>query len=99
MSDMQGNPHVYEGPQIAPPETINDHYISEAGLTDETVLLSELARNTEATLALAYEQRTANLIALSVATYANGSAMFPGQADQVRNAIIARLGLNGEDNA
>lgn len=89
MSDLKGNPHVYEGPQIANPETINDHYISEAGITDETVLLSELTRNTEATLALAYEQRTANLIA--ALEYTSGDAR--GQAWV---AMIKRLGLNGE---
>lgn len=62
MSDLPGNPHVFEGPQIASPETIENDFIGEEGVTAETMILSELTRNTEATLALAYEQRTANLL-------------------------------------
>ncbi|RAX50882.1 hypothetical protein DQ353_00320 [Arthrobacter sp. AQ5-05] len=58
MSNLPGNPHVHEGPQVATSETINDHFIAEEGVTAETVILSELTRNTEATYALAHEQRT-----------------------------------------
>lgn len=98
MSDMKGNPHVYEGPQIAPPETINDHYISEAGLTDETVLLSELARNTEATLALAYEQRTANLLKwIELVDRARPEGVYPTEVDvELQAQVVKRLGLNGK---
>ena len=63
MNGMDGNPHVFTGSQIATPDTINEGFIAEEGISFETVILSELTRNTEATLALAYEQRTANLIA------------------------------------
>jgi len=41
---------------------------------------------------LADEQETANLISIATATYADGSAMFPAQADQVRAQILERLG-------
>lgn len=58
-----GNPHVYEGPQVAEAETINEDFIAAEGINAETAFLSELTRNTEASLALAYEQHTANLIA------------------------------------
>lgn len=64
MSNLPGNPHVYAGPQIAKPDWINESFIAEQGETVETVFLSELARNTEATLALAYEQRLATLATL-----------------------------------
>ena len=56
--------------QLATEEIANEHYVSEAGITDETMQFSALNRIAEATLALAYEQaraadeaRTANLIA------------------------------------
>lgn len=62
---FSGNPHVFTGSQIADPDTINEGFIGEEGITAETMILSELTRNTEATLALAYEQRTANLIAVT----------------------------------
>lgn len=47
-----------------------------------------------ATLALAHEQHTANLIALATATYPNGSGMFAGVSEEVRAEILRRLGLN-----
>ncbi|MGP5262764.1 MULTISPECIES: hypothetical protein [Glutamicibacter] len=64
MSSLPGNPHFFEGPQFATPETTNEKFIAENGPTDTTAILSELTRNTEATLALAFEQRTANMLAL-----------------------------------
>lgn len=87
-TEMSGNPHVHEGPQVADAETINEEYIAVAGVTDETMALSELTRNTEATLALAYEQRTANLI--SYVTTIDDSSPAP-----LLDAIASRLGLSG----
>lgn len=46
----------------------------------------------EATLALAHEQRTANLIALATAQWPNGSSMF-GTSLAVNSQIRERLGL------
>ncbi|MGN6723347.1 MAG: hypothetical protein ACTHJM_12125 [Marmoricola sp.] len=46
--------------------------------------------------ALAYELRTANLIAALSARWANGSAMFPAEADTLRSDILARLGYGVE---
>ena len=44
--------------------------------------------------AVAYEQRTANLIAAATATNADGSAMFPAQIETLRTDILARLGYD-----
>lgn len=97
MSDMNGNPHVFNGPQIATPDTINEGFIAEEGVSFETVILSELARNTEATLALAYEQRTANLIAtLRVGAVDMTDWPQPAISNFLtqNNNIMTRLGLN-----
>ena len=48
--------------QLADEEITGVMYAAEEGITDETMQFSALNRIAEATLALAYEQRTANLI-------------------------------------
>lgn len=53
----------------------------------------ERERERGAADAVAYELRTANLLATVTATYANGSAMFPGAEDALRGQVLARLGL------
>lgn len=67
MNQLPGNPHFAEAskhrPQLVTEETANEGYIAEEGITDETMQFSALNRIAEATLALAYEQRTANMIA------------------------------------
>ena len=66
---------------------------SEEGSTDATNLAAALDAQTEATLALAYEQRTANLIALySAADLAN--AIERAQWDQALSQITERLDLS-----
>lgn len=88
MSSLKGNPHVFEGPQIAPSETINLNFVAEEGISAETVMLSELTRNTEATLAAAYEQRTVALVQWAV------HLAQTGRADGVlEKQIHERLGL------
>lgn len=98
MSDMQGNPHVHPGPQIADPWTLNEDYIAEQGLDDNTAFLSELTRNTEATLALAYEQRTANLLKwIELVDRARPEGVYPTKSDvELQAQVVKRLGLNGE---
>lgn len=65
---MDGNTHynaaAIHRPQLVTEESANEHYLAEQGITDETMQFSALNRVAEATLALAYEQRTANLIAV-----------------------------------
>ncbi|MGP5071684.1 hypothetical protein ACTXI0_04670 [Arthrobacter rhombi] len=101
MSDMNGNPHIHHGSQIADPDTINEGFIAEEGITAKTVILSELTRNTEATLAVAYEQRTANLIAAFNASVAADEEIetFIGEridTFELAQQIVNRLGLNGD---
>ena len=84
---MLGNPHA----EAAQP-------IYSSHQTHEQVQESLVYTQREATLALAFEQRTANLIAVSVATFADGSAMFPAQIDSARSQIADRLGLGGDDD-
>lgn len=102
MSTMNGNPHIYPGPQIADPDTINEGFIGEEGITAETMILSELTRNTEATLALAYEQRTTAMVGLLATLHPAYNT--PGQmsddgkrkTERLRDAVESRLDLNGD---
>ena len=60
---------------------------------DPTTLGLSIAQ-TEATLALAYEQRTANLIALFGKTHPNGSGAFPHpMLEAAQREIQQRLGF------
>lgn len=63
MSDNAGNTHVATARFRQ--EGVHE-WQSEQGITDATLIAAALDAQTEATLALAYEQRTANLIALFV---------------------------------
>lgn len=99
-----GNPHIYAGPQIAAPDTINEQHIAEQGVTDHTMLLSELTRNTEATLAVAFEARTANLISVyQEAARRIESGYYATDADKARilkthGTVTARLGLGADSD-
>jgi hypothetical protein len=62
---------------------------SEEGSTDATNLAAALDAQTEATLAIAYEQRTANLIALQQLWLAEGA----GPSLSVGVEIMERLDL------
>ena len=72
---------------------------SEEGLTDATNIAAALDAQTEATLALAYEQRTANLIALYDMTEANcvgmstAAPMSRENWDSIAQQIKERLDL------
>ena len=65
-----------------------------SGYTTESLVYTQR----EATLALAFEQRTQTLLAVATATFADGSAMFPGQIDSVRRQITDRLGMGETDD-
>jgi len=79
MSAMSGNTHVATAKFRQ--EGVHE-WQSEQGITDATLIAAALDAQTEATLALVYEQRTANLIA------------FYGYGDIVElDTITERLGL------
>ena len=63
-------------------DSIADH-ISTEGVTDSTLIYLGLSELTHACMAVAYEQRTANLIAMMRETYDRGA---------LRNKIADRLG-------
>ena len=103
MSTMPGNPHMSKASgasaQLVSPEIANEHYISEQGITDETMQFGALNRIAEATLALAYEQRTANLIALwsmqdeTAMSLDKANGMNVDEWSSVAQQIRERLGL------
>ncbi|MHA7617459.1 hypothetical protein ACX12M_02960 [Cellulosimicrobium cellulans] len=49
----------------------------------------------EATLAVAFELRTANVLAALLADDVNGSSPWPGHVDTLRHDALARLGYGG----
>lgn len=71
-------------------EGVHD-FQSEEGLTEATVLMAAVDAQTEATLALAFEQRTANLIAMQQLWLAEGA----GPSSKVGDEIAERLDLAG----
>lgn len=101
---MNGNTHydaaATERPQLTNEEVANEHYLGAEGITDETMQFSALNRISEATLALAYEQRTASLISLFQLGKENLSEFFDATAldhtdrDALAQQIATRLGLN-----
>jgi len=89
MSNMQGNPH-YESADRG--ETRLGDTLASEGITDATIVAEAQLVNTQATLALAYEQRTENLIKMLKWLCGEGaSGMLELEAQ-----IKARLGLNGD---
>lgn len=83
---MSDNPHVATAKFRQ--EGVHE-WQSEQGITDATLIAAALDAQTEATLALAYEQRTANLIALQAFYLSEGTG--PSQA--VVEMVWERLGL------
>lgn len=89
MSTMNGNPH-YE---------VSEQMINAAdGLpepdADWQAGVATLASLQQATLALAFEQRTANLIAAHRLLWEQGL----GHYVEAEKQIVARLGLNGDQS-
>lgn len=85
MSHLPGNPNA-ENFRRSHGE-FGSNTIASEGLTDATIIWQGLMDHSEATLALAYEQRTANLIA--VAKWTNGLDVASNLMDQVAE----RMGL------
>lgn len=63
MNTLTGNPHYKS--TLESISDFGEYTISDEGLTDATIIWQGLADQAQATLALAYEHRTANLIALA----------------------------------
>lgn len=86
---------VSDGPNIN--ESLG-HWVADEGMTDATLVWGAIERNTEATLALAHEQRTANLIA-----YLSTSQLFQwshsADAAELRARIAVELDLMTEKEA
>lgn len=91
MRTMPGNEHAANSKFLT--EGLHAWQGAE-GETDATCIAAALDAQTQATLALAYEQRTQTLLAAATATFADGSAMFPAQIDSARRQIAPRLGLD-----
>lgn len=84
MNSLPGNDHA----AVSKFRTEGLHeWQAEEGQTDATCIAVAIDANTEATLALAFEQRTANLVAL----YTAGPKF-----DSLHSQIVDRLGLNGD---
>jgi hypothetical protein len=101
MSASQGNPHMSKASaatvQLVNSEIAHESYLSEEGVTDGTMQFSALNRIAEATLALAFEQRTANLIAaFGQLNYDSEEESFLGErldGYEIAKQIQERLGL------
>lgn len=86
MSDLTRNPHYKS--TLESISDFGEYTVSAEGLTDATIIWQGLVDQAQATLALAYEQRTANLIALAQLTMHE-----PAHEDYDMAAIYERLGL------
>ncbi|QWY81966.1 hypothetical protein SEA_SICARIUS2_61 [Arthrobacter phage Sicarius2] len=78
--------------QLVDTETAEVTYLSEEGLSDETMQFSALNRIAEAQLALAYEQRTANLIELLKLAQIEGWEQ-DGDGRMIRAQILEALDI------
>lgn len=92
MNSLSGNDHA----AVSKFRTEGVHeWQGEEGATDATCIAMAIDANTEATLALAFEQRTANVIAMAAQCTANGRKEL-GQPFIAE--AIERLGMNGGDD-
>lgn len=92
MSNLPGNPHA-ENVEVVLMQTV----LSSDDSGTQTIE-SLLMDNANATLALAYEQRTANLIAVATAVSENGVYQLdPALIGAAQEKLATRLGL-GENN-
>lgn len=88
---LPGNPHAEE--TLSQYHYIGESWMSEEGMTDATMVAGAIHTQALATLALAHEQRTANLIA--AAPYLRDMDC-PNLAVKCEKQLAARLGLDGE---
>lgn len=91
MSTMSGNPHAKDSENLT--EMMGENWIAHEGMTDATGIATMIQANTEATLALAFEQRTATMLkSLSWEPTRPGDS-----ADaELQAQIVRRLGLDGD---
>lgn len=92
MSNLPGNPHAEDHDQMY--HDIGDTVVAEIGQTDATLIWSAIENHATATLALAYEQRTATLVHALL----SDSLVTDGKYDEIQAEVRQRLGL-GENNA
>lgn len=95
-NNLPGNPHVYEGPQISPADSINEQFIAEEGITAETMFLSELARNTESNLAVAFEIRTQTLLQANLHNRVELARIHGGNLEDVPDEVLELIHKQGE---
>lgn len=69
-----------------------DQVIAAEGLTDATIVWQGLIDNARATLALAHEQRTANLIAIATGPSDLRAKLNEQHLHDIENEILERLG-------
>lgn len=88
MRDLLGNDYV----ALSKFRTEGVHETQSAeGMTDATLIAAALDANTQATLALAFEQRTANLVHAHEVSLRSQSA---SPLADLHAQIVVRLGLN-----
>lgn len=90
MSTLPGNPHVTEADLST--QVLHD-WMEREGETDATMLATALDAQTQATLALVYEQRTATLLRLAIHQDRAGKI-----GDAYFEQVASRLGLDGDES-
>lgn len=91
MNSLPGNDHA----AVSKFRTEGLHeWQGDEGMTDATLIGTAIDANTEATLALAHEKRTENLIALAALCTANGRKEL-GQP--FIDLVTERIGIDGDD--
>ena len=88
MSDMNGNPHAGKSIEI------HNRVATTRGADFHQAMYDMACAQNLATLALAYEQRTANLIALWVVPESFDAQLTKPEWADVKHQIKTRLGLN-----
>lgn len=86
---MKTNPHARRAERVI--DDLGEEIIAGEGITDATIVATALEANTQAALALAHEQRTANLIAAAESMLIEGSERSRSMVGAMRQEIIARL--------
>jgi hypothetical protein len=90
MSTLPGNPlvgHIIGGIDVL------SEWMEREGETDATMIAVALDRQAEATLALAFEQRTATLLQLAIHQDRAGKI-----GDAYFEQVASRLGLDGDES-
>lgn len=92
MSDLPGNPFADAHEETY--HQVGQDMVADLGQTEATLIWSAIENHATATLALAYEQRTANLIAVATAVSENGVYQLdPALIGAAQEELATRLGL------